>query len=83
MSPDRPDPDPQTVAAMEARARLRLSVAHELFATVRFEDAVSRVYYGAFHTATLLLYCSGRVFSSHAKLVGAFNKAWFFRGYCR
>ncbi|HUX11981.1 MAG TPA: HEPN domain-containing protein [Spirochaetia bacterium] len=74
MSPDRPDPDAQTVGAMEAHARSRLSVARELFAAGHFEDAVSRAYYAAFHSATLLFYCMGRVFSSHAQLVGAFNK---------
>lgn len=31
-------------------------------------------YYAAFHAATLLFYCGRRAFSSHAQLLGAFNK---------
>lgn len=64
----------RVVAAMEERARSRLQVSRELLGNGHCNDAVSRAYYAAFHSATLLFYCGGRVFSSHAQLVGAFNK---------
>jgi len=80
MNPAAPEPDAETVHAMESQARSRLNVACELHTMGHFEDAVSRAYYAAFHAASLLFYCTGRTFSSHAQLVGAFNKEFVFPG---
>ena len=74
------EPNVETVRAMESHARSRLSVAQQLNAMGHYEDAVSRAYYAAFHAATLLFYCAGRTFSSHAQLIGAFNKEFVFPG---
>lgn len=74
MKPLPAQPEGYVVAAMEERAHSRLQVARELLDNGHFDDAVSRAYYAAFHAATLLFYCGGQVFSSHAQLVGAFNK---------
>ena len=73
--------DIDTLRAMESQALSRLEVAQQLHDMGYFADAVSRVYYAAFHAATLLFYCTGRTFSSHAQLIGAFNKEFAFTGF--
>lgn len=74
MKPAASEPERLVVTALEESSRSRLLVARELLDRGHFSDAVSRAYYAAFHAATLLFYCSGRTFSSHAQLVGAFNR---------
>ncbi len=74
MSEDAPGVDPYAVRAMESQSRDKLAVARHLHEQGNYDDAVSRAYYAVFHAATLLLYCAGFGFSSHAQLIGAFNR---------
>lgn len=74
MSEDTPGVDPYAVRAMESQSRDKLAVARHLHEQGNYDDAVSRAYYAVFHAATLLLYCAGLEFSSHAQLIGAFNR---------
>ena len=39
-----------------------------------FGDAASRAYYAAFHAVSAVLLARGQAFSSHAQVLGAFNK---------
>ena len=39
-------------------------------------DAASRAYYAAFHAVSAALLSKGRAYSSHAQVLGSFNKAF-------
>ena len=57
-----------------ARAVDKLTVAEILLANGAWDDAASRAYYAAFHAITALLFSNGKSYSSHAQLLGAFNR---------
>lgn len=59
---------------MLARAADKLTVAQLLLENSAWEDAASRAYYAAFHAISALLFASGKSYSSHAQLIGAFNR---------
>lgn len=59
---------------MLARAADKLAVAQLLLDNSAWEDAASRAYYAAFHAISALLFSRGKSYSSHAQLIGAFNR---------
>lgn len=59
---------------MLARAADKLAVAQLLLDNSAWEDAASRAYYAAFHAVSALLFSRGKSYSSHAQLIGAFNR---------
>lgn len=59
---------------MLARAADKLTVAEILLSNSAWDDAASRAYYAAFHSITALLFSRGQSYSSHAQLLGAFNR---------
>jgi uncharacterized protein (UPF0332 family) len=59
---------------MLARAADKLTVAQLLLDNSAWEDAASRAYYAAFHAISALLFSRGKSYSSHAQLIGAFNR---------
>lgn len=46
----------------------------------RFNDALSRAYYGAFHAVSMLFLLAGQSFSRHSQLIGNFNKQFIATG---
>jgi uncharacterized protein (UPF0332 family) len=63
-----------------AHARAKLDAARVLLAAGAFGDAASRAYYAAFHAVSAALLTSGRAYSSHAQVLGAFNKDFVHAG---
>ena len=45
-----------------------------------FGDAASRAYYAAFHAVSAALLARGQAYSSHAQVLGAFNKDFVHEG---
>ncbi len=60
--------------ALLAAAQNKLEAAAVLQASGLHGDAVSRAYYAAFHAVSALHLAAGNSFSSHAQLIGRFNK---------
>ena len=52
----------------------KLESACLLKASGKYNDSLSRSYYGAFHAITLLFMLEGQTFSRHSQLIGNFNK---------
>jgi uncharacterized protein (UPF0332 family) len=61
------------VEAFLQKAQKKLSVAQRLFVSGDYEDAVSRAYYAAFHTAQALLVTAGERAQTHAGVVTLFG----------
>jgi len=57
-----------------AAADAKLRAADLLLAEGLPDDAASRAYYAAFHAVSALHLANGNAFSSHAQLIGRFNK---------
>ncbi len=62
------------IVALMDKAHTKLKAAKILFDAGQFDDAVSRAYYAVFNAMTALLYKKGLVYSSHGKVIGAFNR---------
>jgi hypothetical protein len=62
------------VSALLAHARAKLDAARVLLEARAFGDAASRAYYAAFHAVSAVLLARGQAYSSHAQVLGAFNK---------
>lgn len=59
---------------MLAAANEKLDAAKYLRDNGYFNDALSRAYYAAFHSVSLLLFLSDQAYSRHGQLIGAFNR---------
>lgn len=64
--------DPVTGLLDHARSKLR--AARLLLEGGAWGDAASRAYYGAFHAVSAALLSLGQSYSSHAQVLGAFNR---------
>lgn len=73
MSPEVRD----TLAAADAK----LKATELLLREGIYGDAASRAYYAAFHALSALYPAYGNTFSSHAQLIGRFNKDFVRTGY--
>ena len=60
--------------ALLAAATAKLKAADLLPADGFADDAASRAYYAVFHAVSALHLANGNTFSSHAQLIGRFNK---------
>ena len=60
--------------ALLAAADAKLRAADLLLTEGLPDDAASRAYYAAFHAVSALHLADGNAFSSHAQLIGRFNK---------
>ena len=60
--------------ALLAAATAKLKAADLLLADGFADDAASRAYYAVFHAVSALHLANGNTFSSHAQLIGRFNK---------
>jgi uncharacterized protein (UPF0332 family) len=61
-------------AALLAAAQSKIEAAEILHASGMEGDAASRAYYAAFHAVSALHLQAGNSFSSHAQVIGRFNK---------
>ena len=61
-------------AALLTAAQPKLEAAAMLHASGMHGDAASRAYYAAFHAVSALHLTAGNSFSSHAQVIGRFNK---------
>ena len=60
--------------ALLTAAEAKLRAANLLLAEGLPDDAASRAYYAAFHAVSALHLAQGNAFSSHAQVIGRFNK---------
>lgn len=60
--------------ALLSAAEAKLRAADLLLAEELPDDAASRAYYAAFHAVSALHLAQGNAFSSHAQVIGRFNK---------
>ncbi|MBI1871503.1 MAG: glutamate--tRNA ligase [Chlamydiae bacterium] len=72
---------------MKAEIKSMLIQAHEKIRAARilleggaWGDAASRAYYAAFHAVSAVLLSGGETYSSHAQVIGAFNKNFVHAG---
>ena len=65
---------PNILSAMLAKADEKLAAARRDFNDGFFGEVSSRAYYAAFHAISAALASRGLTFSSHAQVIGAFNK---------
>jgi hypothetical protein len=65
---------PDILRAMLAKANSKLDAAREAMRDGFFGEAASCSYYAAFHAASAVLARRGMAFSSHAQVMGAFNR---------
>jgi uncharacterized protein (UPF0332 family) len=68
------------VHALLGGARAKLHAASVLLAAGAHGDAASRAYYAAFHAVSALLLDSDKAYSSHAQVLGAFNRDFVHAG---
>jgi hypothetical protein len=70
----------QNARKMYAVAKEKIKSANVLIKSGMYNDALSRAYYGAFHSVSLLFFIAGQSFSSHSQLIGNFNKQYIATG---
>lgn len=68
------------VQAMLGLAEEKLRAAGLLLEGKAWADAASRAYYAAFHAASAALLSKGQAYSSHAQVLGSFNKMFVHSG---
>jgi uncharacterized protein (UPF0332 family) len=68
------------VKAMLTLAEEKLRAAGLLLEGGAWADAASRSYYAAFHAVSAALLSKGQAYSSHAQVLGSFNKAFIHPG---
>lgn len=68
------------VEAMLALAEEKLRAAELLLEGGAWADAASRAYYAAFHAVSAALLSRGQAYSSHAQVLGSFNKTFVHPG---
>lgn len=66
--------------ALLARADEKLRAARLLLQGGAWGDAASRAYYAAFHAVSAVLLSKGESYSTHAKVLGRFNKEFIQTG---
>jgi Uncharacterized conserved protein related to C-terminal domain of eukaryotic chaperone, SACSIN len=62
------------LAALLLKASEKLETARIMYKNARYDDAVSRAYYAAFHAMTAALLSRNLSYSSHGQVIGAFNR---------
>lgn len=72
--------DYKIIKSMIKKSEEKLVTAKIDFDNDRFDDAVSRAYYAIFHIISAVLLSKGLHFSSHAQVIGAFNKEFIKSG---
>jgi uncharacterized protein (UPF0332 family) len=70
----------EEIKAVLAQAEEKLRVARLLLDGHAWGDASSRAYYAAFHAVSALLLSRGETYSSHAQVIGRFNKEFVHSG---
>jgi uncharacterized protein (UPF0332 family) len=68
------------VAGLLAHARAKLEAARVLLEARAAGDPASRAYYAAFHAVSAALLSRGQAYSSHAQVLGAFNRDFVHAG---
>jgi uncharacterized protein (UPF0332 family) len=68
------------LSALLKNALEKLETARILYENARYDDAVSRAYYGAFHAMTAALLSKDLSYSSHGQVIGAFNREFIKTG---
>jgi uncharacterized protein (UPF0332 family) len=68
------------LATLLALAEEKLRAARLLLAGQAWGDASSRAYYAAFHAVSTALLSRDETYSSHAQVLGAFNKGFVYPG---
>jgi uncharacterized protein (UPF0332 family) len=68
------------LVALLTKASEKLESARIMYENARYDDAVSRTYYAAFHAMTAALLSKNLSFSSHGQLIGAFNREFIKTG---
>ena len=66
---------------MIEKAQSKLRAAGVLLESGSWSDAGSRAYYAAFHAITAVLLSVGEAYSSHAQVIGMFNKNFIHAGH--
>lgn len=72
--------DYKIIKSMIKKSEEKLVTAKIDFDNDRFDDSVSRAYYAIFHIISAVLLSKGLHFSSHAQVIGAFNKEFIKSG---
>jgi uncharacterized protein (UPF0332 family) len=73
-------PDLEKLGAMLEKAQQKLAAAEMEFKMGYESDSASRAYYAAYHAVYAVLAHHGLTFSSHAQVLGAFNKEFIKTG---
>lgn len=68
------------LSALLKNAFEKLETARILYKNARYDDAVSRAYYAAFHAMTAALLSKDFSYSSHGQVIGAFNREFIKTG---
>jgi uncharacterized protein (UPF0332 family) len=68
------------LAALLIKASEKLETARIMYENARYDDAVSRAYYAAFHAMTAALLSRNLSYSSHGQVIGAFNREFIKTG---
>ena len=66
--------DSVVIGLMMQKAKEKLTTAEIDFNNERYDDSISRAYYAVFHAISALLLSKGLHYSSHAQVIGNFNK---------
>jgi len=66
--------DFDTIKSALKKASEKLVTAQIDINNARYDDSVSRAYYGVFHAISAVLLTKGLHYSSHSQLIGNFNK---------
>ena len=67
-------PEKATLRAMLGKAEAKLAAAAKDLQDGFYDEAASRAYYATFHAVSAVLAQRGLTFSSHAQVLGAFNR---------
>lgn len=67
-------PDNEIIRLMLQKAEEKLTTAEIDFNNKRYDDSISRTYYAVFHAISAVLLSKGLHYSSHAQVIGNFNK---------
>jgi uncharacterized protein (UPF0332 family) len=68
------------LSALLKNALDKLDSAKILYENIRYDDAVSRAYYAAFHAMSAALLSKDLSYSSHGQVIGAFNREFIKTG---
>lgn len=71
-----PDPKIEALRAMMAKSREKLDAARREMDAGFYGEVASRAYYAVFHAISAALFSRDLSFSSHAQVVGEFNRSF-------